>query len=192
MLTLTEEKLTFGFLDDWKVSKFDDWSFYRNQFDKISGALLVCKDPCEGDIRCIKCNNRKVAGTKAIDILAIDPEGCCWLIEIKDYRQNTRQKSIELADEIALKARDTLAALAAARVNANDADEKRLAVSAMRCCRLRIVLHLEQPTKHSKLFPRAIDPAKIKQRLQQLVKAIDPHPLVVEMNNMGNLAWTVN
>ncbi len=51
-----------------------------------------------------------------------------------------------------MKARDSLAALVAAKANANDADEKAMAVAALRCPRLRVVLHLEQPAKHSGSF----------------------------------------
>ena len=146
---------------------FDQWSFYLNQFQSV----------CEG--------------AKAIDVLAVEPQVCVWSIEVKDYRQYRRTKTIDLADEVAVKVRDSLAGIVAARMNANDGDEKRLAQAALDCPRLRLVLHLEQPAKHSKLFPRAIDPAKIKQRLQQLIRAIDPHPLVLEMNRMTGVAWTV-
>jgi hypothetical protein len=52
-------------------------------------------------------------------------------------------------------------------------------------------LHLEQPATHSKLFPRAIDPANVLMKLKQLVKPIDPHPLVVETGHMASLTWTV-
>jgi hypothetical protein len=81
--------------------------------------------------------------------------------------------------------------LVAARANANDRAERELAIAALRCRRLRVVLHLEQPEKHSKLFPRAIDPADVTQRLKQLIKAIDPHPLVLEKARLGGVAWTV-
>ena len=167
MPDIIEGLLTFAFPDDWQASKFDDWSFYRNQFQQVCG------------------------GAKAIDILAIEPKACCWLNEGKDYRQNPRTKTIDLASEIADKVRDTLAGLVAAQANANDAAEQKSAGLALRCGRLRVVLHLEQPAKHSKLFPRAIDPSKVQQRLKQLIKAIDPHPLVVEMKQMYNVPWTV-
>ena len=49
---------------------------------------------------------------------------------------------------------------------------------ALRAKNLKVVLHLEQPAKHSTLFPRAINPAAVLQRLKQLIKAIDPHPRV--------------
>lgn len=168
MPSITEGQLIFDFPNDWQASKFDEWSFYRNQFQQVCG------------------------GAKAIDILAIDPNACFWKIEVKDYRQHRRTKTIDLAEEIAVKVRDSLAALVAARANANDANERAMAEAALRCPRLRVVLHLEQPAKHSKLFPRAIDPAKVQQRLKQLIKAIDPHPLVLEISRMRNVVWSVS
>jgi hypothetical protein len=167
MPSVTEGKLNFAFADGWNVSKYDEWSHYRNQFVKV----------------CV--------GVKAIDILALEPRGCCWLVEIKDYRKHVRTKTIDLAEEVAEKARDTLAGLVAAQFCANDEAEKSSARQALRSANLRIVLHLEQPTKHSKLFPRAINPATVLQRLRQLVKAVDPHPLVVEIATMRNLPWSV-
>ncbi len=167
MPSIKEGALTFHFPDNWEAANYDDWSFYLNQFQSVCG------------------------GAKAIDILAVEPRSCTWAIEVKDYRRHRRTKTIDLAEEVAIKVRDTLAGLVAARVNANDADEKALAGAALKSPRLRVVLHLEQPAKHSKLFPRAIDPAKVKQSLRRLLKAIDPHPQVLEKNRLGNVAWTV-
>jgi hypothetical protein len=181
MPSITEGRLTFGFPNGWQASKLDNWSFYRNQFQRIGAARLPCS----------KCGSPCAVGSKAVDIVAIDTGRCCWIIEVKDYRQHSRTKAIDLADEIALKVRDTLAALVAASTNGNDADEKKRAVAALRCRRLRIVLHLEQPAIHSKLFPRAIAPAHVLQRLKQLVKAIDPHPLVVESAGVQKVPWSV-
>ena len=56
----------------------------------------------------------------------------------------------------------------------------------------RVVLHLEQPLKHSRLRPRAINPADIQQKLRQLIKPIDAHPIVVERSDMNSLVWKVN
>ena len=166
-ITMTEEQLTFTFPGGWLAMKFDDSSFYRNQFQRACG------------------------GAKAIDILAVELQRCFWVIEVKDYRRYPRTKAINLADEIAFKVRDSLAAIVAASVNANNKAEKQIAQHALRCPRLRVVLHLEQPAKHSKLFPRAIDPANVQQKLKQLIKAIDPHPLVLEMDRMASVAWKV-
>lgn len=167
MPSITEGKLKFDFPDDWEVSKYDEWSYYRNQFIRTCG------------------------GTKAIDILALEPKACCWLLEVKDYREYVRTKTIDLADEIAAKVRDTLAGLVGAQFQANEAEEKKAASQALRSRFLRVVLHLEQPTKHSKLFPRAISPAAVLQRLKQLIKPIDPHPRVVEKASMAGIPWTV-
>jgi len=167
MPTVTEGSLIFDFPADWRVTKYDDWVFYRNQF-------------------------QRVCGPKAADILAIDVEARrTWIIEVKDYRANRRTKPIDLAEEVALKVRDTLAGLAAAQVNANDNEEKDFARKALRPLQFRVVLHLEQPTKTSRLFPTPIKPADVKQKLKTLVKPIDPHPLVVGRSTAHPIEWTV-
>lgn len=161
------EALSFTFGDDWLASKYDDWSFYRNRFQKIR-------------------NN-----VKAVDLLAIAPDRTAWLIEVKDYRRHPRTKPLDVANEVAHKVFDTLAALLPALVNGDVAEETTIAKAALRADRLRVVLHLEQPATHSKLFPRAIDPANVLMKLKTLIRSIDAHPLVVEMNRMHSLAWTV-
>ncbi|MCP4699099.1 MAG: hypothetical protein GY862_19935 [Gammaproteobacteria bacterium] len=171
MPSLTEGKLIFEFPNDWQVEKFDEWSFYLNQFQNVCG------------------------GTKAVDVLALDPDLCVWMIEIKDYREHQREKIMDLPMEAACKVRDSLAAIIAAAKNANDRDEKQIAKKMLTSSKkLRVILHLEQPVKPSKLFPRAIDPAKIEQKLKQLLKAIDAHPRVLEMkmDRMRKFAWAVN
>lgn len=168
MTAIRVENLLFDFPEDWQSTKYDDWSFYRKQFQSV----------------CSKA--------AAVDLLVIHPQACLWAIEAKDYRQHQRTKVIDLADEIAAKVRDSLAGLVAAAANANQFVEKNFAKQALTCPRLRVVLHLEQPQKHSKLFPRAIDPAKVTQRLKQLIKAIDPHPVVLEMKEMRNVMWKVD
>ena len=105
MPEIIEGRLTFSFPVDWRVSKFDKWIFYRNQFQQ------VCR------------------GVKAVDILAVEAKACLWTIEVKDYRQHRRTKTIDLAVEIAEKVRDSLAALVAVHANANDSDEKAMAVT---------------------------------------------------------------
>ncbi|BCX80579.1 hypothetical protein MIT9_P0153 [Methylomarinovum caldicuralii] len=166
MTSLTEGRLQFDFDGD-DATKYDEWSFYRAQFEKI-------------------CN-----GNKAVDFIFVDGDET-WLIEVKDYRRHPTIKTIDLADEIALKVRDTLAGIVAAKLNANEAAEKNLARRALQKRRLRVVLHLEQPTNRSKLFPTAADPAKLQQKLKQKIGAIDPHPLVVNRHRLHRtMNWTV-
>lgn len=164
---IKEGRLAFYFSKGIQVTKYDDWSFYRNQF------------------------NRAFGGTKATDLIALDGS-TTWLIEIKDYRQHKRTKLIDLGDEIAIKIRDTLAGLVAAQCSANDPEEKKFARSALKAKSFRVVLHLEQPQKHSKLFPKAIDPVTVIQKLRQKLKPIDAHAIVVDQYNIADdMSWIV-
>lgn len=160
--------LNFDFPDDWQVSKYDDWSYYRNQFSRMWN------------------------GIKALDLLVVDPAKTAWLIEVKDYRVNQRTKPSDLAEEFAHKVFDTLAAILPAKIHANESSEKQMCRAIASSRLLRVVLHLEQPNKHSKLRPRAINPADLKQKIRQLLKPVDAHPLVVEMSSMGELGWNVS
>lgn len=162
------DRLNFDFPDTWLVCKYDNWSFYRNQFAKMWN------------------------GIKALDLLAVDPTGTVWLIEVKDYRVSPRTKPSDLGEEVAHKVFDTLAAILPAKLHANDADERNIALAVAACGGLRVVLHLEQPVKRSKLYPKAIDPAKVKQKIRQLLKPVDAHPNVVNKTNIEALAWSVN
>ena len=160
--------LKFDFPDDWHVSKYDDWSFYRNQFIKIRN------------------------GIKAVDLLVVDQAKTAWLIEVKDYRTHQRTKPSDLADEVAHKVFDTLAALLPAKIHANEAGEKEMARAVTASNNLRVVLHLEQPAKHSTLRPQAIDPADVMQKIRQLLKPVDAHPRVVDMTTVTSLGWNVS
>ena len=165
MPRLIEQELAYDFPSSWEVTKYDDWAFYRNQFQNC------CK------------------GNKAMDFLAFNPaDRTLWMIEIKDYRQHPRTKddTLSLWDEVAIKARDTLSGLFAAKVEAGHA----FAMRSVTTMKLRVVLHLEQPTTRRKSFPRAYDPAYIQQKIKQLVKPIDAHPRVVELGNMSCVPWT--
>ena len=85
-----------------------------------------------------------------------------------------------------------MAGLLATAVNAAGS-EKTVSKKFIRINKIRIVLQLEQPRYHSKLFPRAIDPADVKQKLRKSVRAIDPHPMVTEgINQHVSIPWTVN
>ncbi|MCL5961064.1 MAG: hypothetical protein M1358_17460 [Chloroflexi bacterium] len=168
MSTLNEGNLACTFPDSWKVTKYDDWEFYRNRFAGSCG------------------------GNKAVDFLAHDPLGrTLWLIELKDYRRFRRTKDDQLSlwDEVALKVRDTLAGLFAAKVDPAH-PEQSYAALALRVTSLRVVLHLEQPATGSKLFPRAYHPADVQQKLKQMLKPIDAHPRVIELNNMRAVPWS--
>jgi hypothetical protein len=170
MITIKEGSLLFTFKSSCYASKYDDWVFYKKQFQK------VCK-----------LNQ----GIKAVDILAYYDD-TLWFIEIKDYRQNTRTKTIDLADEVAKKVFDSLSGLIAAQCNANDSLEKNFAKVALNMSTLKVVLHLEQPRKNSKLFPKAIDEASVLSKLKVQLKAIDPHPKILDKSTTSSKPWSVS
>ena len=167
MMEIEEGDLTFSFPDRCEAGEYDDWSFYHNQFQSMAG------------------------GSKAVDILCL-ADGVAWLVEIKDYRVHPRTKPIDLCDEVAIKVRDTLSGLAAASANANDADEQALAQRALAVRRWRVALHLEQPNESSRFRPIAFDPANMKKKLRQVLRAIDAHPTVVDRRRPHpGIPWTV-
>ena len=190
MPEVTEGELTFTFPDGWDATQADDWSHYRNQFAKHFDSIRHCCKKCQTAIACPSCEAKIALGAKCIDILAVNGN-VTWLIEIKDYRMHQRTKTINIADEIAVKVRDALAMVLTASKNANDPTEKTVAAKAINSTKFRVVLHLEQRTTPSKLFPRAIDSADVLQRLKQLLKSVDPHPLVSEIGKMQGLPWEV-
>lgn len=167
MTTLFVDGLTFQFPNDWIIGRYDDWAFYHNRFKRISNGL------------------------KALDLLAVSPNRTAWLIEVKDYRRFQRSKPSNLAEEVQSKALHTLAAILPAKINGNVDHETLVSTRVAEAHSLRVVLHLEQPAKHSRLFPRAIDPADIQMKLRQLLKPIDAHPRVVEINNLNGVPWGV-
>ena len=167
MMEIAEGGLTFSFPDQCEAGKYDDWSFYRSQFQSMAG------------------------GSMAVDILCL-AGGVAWLVEIKDYRQYPRMKLIDLCDEVAQKVRDTLSGLAAASANADDANEQALACRALAMRRWRVALHLEQPSVSSQTRRPAVNPASMEKKLFQVLKAIDPNPVVVDSQKPHpDIPWTV-
>lgn len=170
---IREGCLTFSFPDGCTATKYDEWAFYRRRFQFVAG------------------------GSKAVDLLCLTDDAA-WLIEVKDYRRHPRTKPSCLSVEVAAKARDTLSGLAAASANADERCEQAMACQALAKRRWRVVLHLEQPNVRSKLRPRPIDPAHLKQKLKQKqklkgsLKAIDAHPAVADRKRPpAGAPWTV-
>jgi hypothetical protein len=159
--------LTFSFPEPWIPSALDTWRFYLRHFQGM------------------------FAGIKAVDIVAVDGRDATWLIEVKDYRRHRREKAIDLVEEVAKKAADSLGCLRAAAVRATVSDEQTVAAASLTTATLRVVLHLEQPRTHSKFFPRVFDPRDVERKLRRIVRPIDPHARVAETGAMHNLPWSV-
>jgi len=169
MIQIPEGDLVFTFSDHSDAMKYDDWAFYRQQFQN----------------RCAEHN-------KAVDMICYK-EGQSWLIEVKDYRRPGSTTVKDLSCEIARKVRDTLAGLVAARLRANNEEEKAFAKKVLTAYDLRVVVHLEQPAKTGRLWPRVIEPEDLYDELRRQIKAIDPHPKVVDHSSIPEfLPWSVS
>ncbi|MYH15284.1 MAG: hypothetical protein F4149_08925 [Gammaproteobacteria bacterium] len=170
MNTIVEGALTFRFPKGCQASKYDDWAFYRNQFQSVA------------------------KGCKAVDIVCITADAC-WLLEIKDYRQDNRTKAIDIAQQLATKVRDTLAGLASAAKNANSTEERQFAHQAVASSRRwRVALHLEQPATPRRLWPTPIDQSNMLKKLRtKSLKAVDAHPVIYDRNTLpSKVPWTVS
>jgi hypothetical protein len=169
MIQIPEGDLVFTFRDHSDAKKYDAWAFYRQQFQN----------------GCAEHN-------KAVDMICYKG-GQAWFIEVKDYRRPGSTTVKDLPCEIATKVRDTLAGLVAARLRANNEEEKAFAKKVLTAYDLRVVVHLEQPAKTGRLWKRVIEPGKLVQKLRSLIKAIDPHPKVVDHSSIPEfLPWSVS
>lgn len=170
MTRLAEGRVVHEFPQEWLAWKCDSAPYYRNRFNSFAG------------------------GAKSVDIAAIEPatEPVLWLLEIKDYHASRRTNPSDLFSDVALKVRDTLACLMATACNSTTAPELNNAKAACKAGKIRVVLHLEQPTKPSKLFPQVIDPKGAKDKLKQQLRAIDPHPVCGNSRELGRkVTWRV-
>ena len=116
------------------------------------------------------------------------------MIEVKDYRLHPRKKAIDIDKELAIKIRDTLAGLASAAKSEIDDDQCGLARKSLaKKRRWRVVLHLEQPAKLSRLRPTPIDTANLLLKLKtRKLKAVDAHPIICDRRNFAQFVpWTV-
>ncbi len=166
MLRVVEGSITFEFPTGFVVQKLDDTTFYKKHFQSFA------------------------QGSKAVDFLAFNPQTSeLWLLEVKDYRAQGRTKTIDLFDEIAQKVLSSLACLLVMRANAVIQDEQIFAELAMKQIRLKIALHFEQPEKPSKLFPRVVDPANIRMKLRQKVRAVDDKAEFSSIAFSRNVPW---
>lgn len=104
---------------------------------------------------------------KAVDVLACDENRTAFLIEVKDYRHPDTIKPSQLPLDIADKVLMTLAAMLPARLNA-EPEHKTVAEAVLTCRKLRVIAHVEQ-----------------------LLRAVDAHPVVVSSTNMRNMGWKV-
>ncbi len=145
---LDVEKQRFTFGDRWDLAfKYDDASFYRNGPERLKGNL-----------------DGVTQGTRAVDVVALHATAGLLLLEAKDFRgyriaNKKRITNREIAVEIALKVRDTVAGLiGAARQNVLEFDAAAIKAAFNRGKDLVIVLWLEDDTsKDARVWKQQLD-----------------------------------
>jgi hypothetical protein len=175
MPTLQVEQLVFAFQPTVAAEPYEKWQHYITVWNANGGQ-------------------------KALDVIAVENPATpitTWLIEAKDFRvitQRPRPSNIAgLAQTVADKTAHTLAGLTDASANAVDASEKDYATRSLSAPVRRVVLHLEPHTgPHTALFPLGFA-AGVLQQLRQLVRGIDPNPLVLNIASTAKagVPWTV-
>lgn len=174
MPALQVDTLQFTFATTVAAQRYDSWQHYTSVWNAAGGQ-------------------------KAVDVVAIESgvrSDVVWLIEAKDFRIITNPPNPSnisgLPQQVADKTAHTIAGLTDAAVNATVASEKSHATTALAAPVKRVVLHLEPHTGlHTALFPLGFA-ADVLQKLKQLVQAIDPNPLVLNIANTpaAGVPWT--
>ena len=141
-------------------------------------------------------------GSKVVDVVANQepsPPPITWLIEAKDFRIITKPPKPSnltgLASTVDAKVRSSIAALPVVAVGSTDAAVKAHAAAAATAVAHRVVLHLEPHPAggaHSLLFPLGFS-AAVLMKLKQLVKDIDPNPMVLDIQRTARVGvpWSV-
>lgn len=165
-VSLAEGRLSFQFIDVDFAEKYDEWSHYRN------------------------CFNSACVSSKAVDFI-VSKNKEIWFIEVKDYRRHRRVKSIDMADEVALKVRDTMSGIVSTKFVGTDQSEVKISKAVLAGKKLHVALHLEQPSNPSRLFPISVNSANIKLKMKQIMKFADFHPIVINRVSFPGFLGTV-
>ena len=129
---LDVENQRFEFGDQWSVSfKYDDTTFYRKEAIRLQAEI-----------------DGVPQSTKAVDVVGLHDTSGLLLLEAKDFRGNRIANKLrldgEIAAEVAVKVRDTIAALVGASRKPVDEFPSELLVAALQHGReVMVVLWLE-------------------------------------------------
>lgn len=131
-----------------------------------------------------------------MDFILLEPVNrVLWLLEVKDYTTTRRTKTQCLFEEIAEKIRDSLSLLLAGSVR--DDPSNGGVRSFMDACAvpkdIKVVLHLEHPSKPSKMFPGVKIDADATQKLRAKVREVDPRARVSSTSSTDmpwNALWS--
>jgi hypothetical protein len=161
-----EGRLRFEFPADWSVLRPGEASFYKKHFQGFCG------------------------GSKETDFVLKSGDGDWYLLEVTDYTTDRRTKPLDLVEELSIKVRDTLSLLLAGAANDVTGHEGvgAFARGGGMPSKIRVVLHLEQPNKLSRMFAGVTLEANFQDKLRKSLRCVDSHPRVVSTTS-PNLPW---
>ncbi|WP_441286832.1 hypothetical protein ACSRUE_31545 [Sorangium sp. KYC3313] len=121
--SLTEKSLRFDFDDDWKLCGTWDGTS-ASKYEIVQGKTPAC-----------------------VDLVAIDSTGSVYLIEVKDHAKHPRENEKPLPDVLRDKVHDTvMGVITETRRGDKTMLSTPLAHALVKGARVRVVLHLEEPT----------------------------------------------
>jgi hypothetical protein len=177
-VTLSEQRISFTFSDDWQVVKFDDHRDFRKGLQSVKSA------------------GGEGVDAKGLDFLGFNKSFGILLLEVKDFRghaSENRSRLINgLAVEVSLKCRDTVAAtIGASRTSSNPQTWRNLAIALAdeKKAAIKIVLWLES----DRYQRNALAGRQLKAKLSVLSKQLKqkccwlaPHALVMSVDTYNN------
>lgn len=122
MVELEADGTVFTFPDGWEVSKYDEWSYFRNALSKIQDPAGKALHGC--------------------DVVALGGDAL-WLIEAKDYAYPRARVPKNLVAVVAEKVMDTLAGLHAG--TRDEHAEREMCCKAVRARKLYVALRIDLP-----------------------------------------------
>lgn len=173
MPDFVEGDLEVAFSSIWKWIKYDDQPFYRKRMQQLSGVL-----------------DGRQESTRALDLIATTGS-LLLLVEVKDFRRHRienkhRLKNQELALEVALKTRDTVAGMMGALQVTNEVNWEPFSAALTRRGKpnpIRIVLVLAQDLHNHGHTREEFD--ALSMALQQKMRWLTTEVLVCEPRDLA-------
>jgi hypothetical protein len=171
--TFAEGALVFEFGHGWIVEKYDDHPAYRQGIERLRGRAQIDVD---GRAHALEL------GTKAIDFVGLW-ESEVHFIEVKDFRghrieNKQRIRNGDLAVEVALKVRDTIAGIVGACQKPGGEPWQPFVEAFAKRGRPRVCLWLEEDTLGRREMKRGHPGIALQQELEDRLSWLAPRVLV--------------
>ena len=173
MTTYAEGALLFDFGGGWIVEKYDDHHGYRQGIERLKDRAQL---DVGGRVHALEL------GTKAVDFVGLWANEVHF-IEVKDFRghrieNKQRIRDGDLAVEVAVKVRDTIAGIVGARQRPGGGTWRPYVDALARGGRPRVCLWLEEDTMGPRAIERGHPGIALQRDLQERLAWLAPRVLV--------------